>query len=205
MGLDISYQALPVHAPFFSWATSDPDMGEQLQFLSWVFQHSREEREELRTRPRLHRERLLDEVDRLLAMDPQLTRRALSPGRHWDMLNYLLSGARSGDDADGDDLGDIAVRGEASMGPYAVASQGNSLCWTKPETVRIVSEWLRGLSNSDLAKQFDAKRMTEAGVYKMREDADNGLRDQVLQDIDGLRLFYADAAQAGYGVLVCLL
>lgn len=90
-------------------------------------------------------------------------------------------------------LGDVEVFGDlAGYGPAKVNA---------PETVRQIAEALAALSDADLMRQFDGKRMEELKIYPGGWASDRSWEKELAQNLARLREFYRRAAAAGDGTI----
>jgi hypothetical protein len=205
MGLDLVLQALPADCPLLERSRTDPEVAELLQFLPRALLRVSEGQPWRPWPPSEDEGRFLVELRRLLAADTGLPRRHLELQRRWDMLCYLLSPRRRAGDFEPRDEGLTAVRGMAPVGSEVRASQGVPLYWNPPEQVRLLTRWLAGLAQEELARHWNPGAMEAEATYKTfaGPGSDEEL-SLVLEDFERLRRFYTDAAGLGYGVLFIL-
>jgi hypothetical protein len=123
--------------------------------------------------------------------------------RRWDVLYYLLSeNRRRCLPADEDDWAYRAVFGARMLGDEIRAMQGVPIRYTRADEIWEIYERLDAVQVESLAEHWNPAAMSEAGVYKMRPETDDGKLELVIEDFENLKNLYLWAFAYEEGVLV---
>jgi hypothetical protein len=206
MGLDRTWQAIPVSSPLIerargARAKDDRDFGECLLYATNVFRQ-----------PALaagYRE-VGRCVSDLVADDPTIATRSYdSERRNWDHLHYVLSENRRsshyGCEPRGRDrLYDVAMRGEEVLFDYARAGTINviGVRYSEPALVQQVVSALETMSHEYMRLSYVPGQMERDGVYKFAATRGEEYWGYIREAFDNLRTFYRAAAESGEGVAV---
>jgi hypothetical protein len=130
-------------------------------------------------------------------------RAPLELGKDWHMLHFLLTGSAWG----GEPPLSSAILGGEEFGAELGYGRARYL---PPEAVEVVARALEAVSRVELQERFDPSRLARADIYPLNGDelSRTDLEEyfaSVFSRFDDLCDYYADAAEAGEGMLLALL
>jgi hypothetical protein len=122
--------------------------------------------------------------------------------RRADWLKWLLQRCTAGTDSQ---FAKIAIEGESIVAPEARSSQGFPLRRNSPDTCGFVCEWLKGITEKQLYREYDPEMMEQAGLYKWRVPQDPLLTyERILRDFRNLREFYHRVSESEEAAFVTI-
>lgn len=134
-------------------------------------------------------------IDRLTGDGPEDPARRLDLDKAWHAIHWLLTGSIRPDES----LAAAAIMGGEPVGADLGYGPARLLA---AEQVQAVSRVLQDLSATALRFRFDPDAMAAAGVYPPDIWAEPDVWSEYLApNIEALRAFYRDAAEAGRPVL----
>lgn len=130
-------------------------------------------------------------------------RAPLELGKDWHMLHFLLTGSAWG----GEPPLASAILGGEEFGAELGYGRARYLA---PEAVERIARALEAVSHVELRERFDPAQLARADIYPLSGDALSraDLEEyfaSVFSRFDDLCDYYADAAEAGEGMLLALL
>ena len=202
MGLEMSYQAVPLEAHLFELLARQPELSDPLEFVPGWF---RDGYRANGSRPWPEADKLWKYFCQIEQENPGLGKRNCYLSKSWDRLHYLLSATRREEQSTEQDvLMDKAVRGSIQVANLR-ASQGNPIMWVHPNEVQLAATVLESMSAQDLRKLYDAQKMWNIGIYKSwRDEAEEEWWPLSADLFTHFRAFYLEVARHHEGVFVIL-
>src|SRR5579871_1173698 len=126
-------------------------------------------------------------------------RPTLSLDKAWHGVHYLLCGEAE----PGTTLLSQAVLGGTALGDddEGFSGYGPARYFTPPQVAELAEAMNRPGLDAESVARFDAKRMSDLGIYPGWRDSD---ADWLLDGLRNLRDFYSKAAAGGHAVVTCL-
>jgi hypothetical protein len=197
MGIDLEYQAMPPDCELIRRARIDPDFGSYLGLFRFYAHRIDEEFEAVESNKALSD--FLIETRRLMEDYPGIEDRNLYFGRQWDVLHYLLSEHRRGEQENEEpDWVQKAIHGGDILHEKTVTGIGVRITYLEPEEVSDISARLDSLDFEEIGERWNRTQMLEAGVYKIVQMHEH----EWTEEYERLRDFYLTALLNNEGILV---
>ena len=206
MGVEASFQAIPEDCELLARARRDLGVAELMQFFhNWAVEEYKGRRFDNDPNWLF----VFTAAQGLIRKYPGLGQRYYCAwGRKFDAILYLLSPERRAHKTrhsyDGS-LIDKAITGCEPLHPMAKAVQGQTIRFVPASDVRLIADYLDGITFEQLCEHYDPDKMEEALVYKIiqirtREDA---LR-LIWEEFTGMRDLYRAAADHNEAVITVI-
>lgn len=204
MGLDVSFQAIPVDSRLLELACADLKNGDDLGSLAYWFRQpdgpdaGQEGEGDRCAGP------LWDECCRLCAVRPDIRSLNCLLARWWDRLHYVLSATRRGEASTAADRAVDRAFGQGDLiAEHISGGQGIPVRYLTPEAVAQIAAVVGPMDSDDLARHYDPIRMEAAAVYKFWADrADAAGWAHLVQCFTEFRDLFVAAAEKGDGMVV---
>lgn len=198
--VSLYYQAVPEHCRLLAKARRDVSFGSYLEKCVYIRELGSLKALGIAEDPAFND--FISEIRGMVEENPWIEERNLNLGRNWDVLHYLMSDKRRGEDTNGySDWMERAINGGDVIHEDVKTGSGAAIKYLSPSEVSHISSELSKFPAELLSKNWHPKKLKDSNVYRPIVLDEAQFFDDICRDLMRLQTFYTVVSKYGEGVL----